>query len=321
MADHRASGARPGPPDGSGLRLAFVGQQTFFRACALDAAGDRLTTRFIDFRAGRDPGLMRAQLDAFAPHAVVAFRPETLPAGALADVPAAIVGFLTEPISRERSGRGAHWDLEARRRAMASLDPANVDRIVSFDPMIVPTADEFMEVWRSLPIPVADRLYRPVRRAAAPARMLFVGRSTVHRERWLMEVKHRFDCLHVAFGVQAEELERLLESYDITFNIHNEPYPSFENRVLLHLAAGHLVISEPLSPTHGLEPGFDYVEIDSPQELFAAATAAREDPEAFHLMRVRGRMKAEQYRASEVYPRLVNDLYLDLARFGTERPH
>jgi hypothetical protein len=30
-------------------------------------------------------------------------------------------------------------------------------------------------------------------------------------------------------------------------------------------------------------------------------------------------MKAEQYRASEVYPRLINDLYLDLARFGTDR--
>jgi hypothetical protein len=32
-------------------------------------------------------------------------------------------------------------------------------------------------------------------------------------------------------------------------------------------------------------------------------------------------MKAEQFRASEVYPRLINDLYLDLARFGTDRPH
>ncbi len=307
--------------DGAPLRLAFVGQQTYFRACALDEQSSRVHTTFVDFRAGRDAALMRAQLDAFAPHAVVVFRPETIPAGVLADLPAAIVGFLTEPISRAADGdRGAmHWDLEARRRDMRGLDRANVDRIVSFDPMIVPTADEFMEVWRSLPIPVADRLYRPVRRIAGTPRMLFVGRSTVHRERFLLDVKHRFDCLHVAFGIQVDELEGLLDRHHITFNIHNEPYPSFENRVFLHLAAGHLVISEPLSPTHGLEPGFDYLEVQHPEDLLAVATEARAFPDAFHRVRVRGRQKAELVRASRVWPALVRDLFADIAAFGTHR--
>jgi hypothetical protein len=313
----------PTPPPNGPLRLAFVGQQTYFRACALDEHSDRVRTTFVDFRAGRDAALMRARLDAFAPHAVVVFRPETVPPGLLADLPAAIVGFLTEPISRETTGRsgGVHWDLQARRRDLAGLDPANVDRIVSFDPLIVPTADEFMEVWRSLPIPVADRLYRPVRRIgpAGPPRMLFVGRSTVHRERYLLDVKHRFDCLHVAFGIQVDELEGLLDSHQITFNIHNEPYPSFENRVLLHLAAGHLVISERLSPTHGLEPGFDYVEIQHPEDLVTAATEARAFPDAFHRIRVRGRQKAEQVRASRVWPALVRDLFWDIEARGSHR--
>jgi hypothetical protein len=310
------------PPEGAPLRLAFVGQQTYFRACALDEDSRRVRTRFIDYRAGRDPRLLRSQLETFAPHAVVVFRPETVPAGLLADLPAAILGFFTEPISREvgpAQPRGAHWDLEARRRDMAGLDPANVDRVVSFDPLIVATADDFMPVWRSLPIPVADRLYRPVERVGGTPRMLFVGRSTVHRERYLLDVKHRFDCLHVAFGIQVEELEGLLASHQITFNIHNEPYPSFENRVLLHLAAGHLVISEPLSPTHGLEPGFDYVEIRHPEDLLAIATEARAYPDAFHRIRVRGRQKAELVRASRVWPALVRDLFADLEAFGTHR--
>lgn len=306
-------------PSSPPLRLAFVGQQTYFRACALEDDTAAITTTFVDFRAGRDAALMRAQLDDFRPDAVVLFRPETIPAGALADLPAAIVGFLTEPISRETGGSGAHWDLESRRRAMAGLDRANVDRIVSFDPMIIPTADAFMEVWRSLPIPVSDRLFRPVGRPDGPPRMLFVGRSTVHRERYLMEVKHRYDCLHVAFGIQARDLERLVDRHHITFNIHNEPYPSFENRVFLHLAAGHLVISEPLSPTHGLEPGFDYVEVDRPEALLAAATAARSDLEAFHLMRLRGRAKAEHVRASRVWPALIRDLLADVRAFGSHR--
>ncbi|HWH96003.1 MAG TPA: hypothetical protein VNT03_19225 [Baekduia sp.] len=307
------------PPDGAPLRLAFVGQQTYFRACALDENSPRVTTTFIEHRDGRDPALMRARLDAFAPHAVVVFRPETVPAGLLADLPAAVLGFLTEPISRATSGAALHWDLEDRRRAMARLDRANVDRLVSFDPLIVPTVDAIMEVWRSLPIPVADRLYRPVRRLSSTPGMLFVGRSTVHRERFLIDVKHRFDCLHVAFGIQVDELEDLLDAHEITFNIHNEPYPSFENRVFLHLAAGHLVISEPLSPSHGLEPGFDFVEVHHPDDLLAVATEARAFPETYHRVRVRGREKAEQVRASRVWPALVRDLFADLHAFGTHR--
>jgi hypothetical protein len=308
--------------DGAALRLAFVGQQTFFRACALDERSERVETTYIDYRAGRDPALMRSRLDAFKPDAVVLFRPETVPAGVLADLPAAILGFLTEPVSREHDGAVRHWDLELRRKALLGLDPANVDRLVSFDPLIVPTVEEIMEVWRSLPIPVGDRFYRPVRRLRpedGPPKMLFVGRSTVHRERYLLEVKHRFDCLHAAFGIQDDELEGLLERHHITFNIHNEPYPSFENRVFIHLAAGHLVITEPLSPPHGLEPGVDLIVIDSPEELLAAATEAHDDFDRFHAMRESGRQKAEAVRASRVWPQLVSDMLADLAERGTHR--
>ena len=149
--------------------------------------------------------------------------------------------------------------------------------------------------------------------------MLFVGRSTLHRERWLLDVKHRFDCLHVAFGIGVEELERLLDTHHVTFNVHNEPYPTFENRVLLHLAAGHLVITEPLSPSHGLESGLDYVEVQYPEELTHAAATVRAFPDAYLRVRVRGRQKAEQYRASRVWPRLFGDLMADLRARGTHR--
>ena len=49
---------------------------------------------------------------------------------------------------------------------------------------------------RSLPLPVADRYYKPVRpvRPGRP-RALFVGRSTAHREKFLTRVKHEHDVL------------------------------------------------------------------------------------------------------------------------------
>jgi hypothetical protein len=125
--------------------------------------------------------------------------------------------------------------------------------------------------------------------------------------------------LHVAHGVGAERLDALMREHDVGINLHNEPYPSFENRVSLHLAAGHLVLSEPLDPTHGLEPGVDYLETSTPQELYAAIELLRRFPNVHHRVRLRGRMKAEGFRASRVYPRLVHDLLLDVRAFGSER--
>jgi hypothetical protein len=305
-------------PVGAPLRLAFVGQSTFFEACALDEHSARLSTRFVEFRAGADADAMVAAVRDHRPHAVVVFRPEIVPRGVFAALRVPTLGLLTEPIPRT-SGRRAHPDLRRRRADLAHLDPDNFDRIISFDPLIVPTADRVMPVWRSVPIPVTDRLYAPVRRIEGPPRMLFVGRSTAHRESFLSRTKGEFDVLHIAFGVGAAELEEAMRSHHVAINLHNEPYPSFENRVCLHLAAGHLVISETLSPTHGLEPGIDYLEVDRPDDLLRIARNLSRFPDAYHRVRVRGRAKAEDYRASRVWPRLVGDLLRDLTAFGTHR--
>ena len=310
-------GPYPAPRPGTRLRLAFVGQSTYFEACALHERSSRVETTFVEFRAGADAGAMRAQVDAAAPHVVVVFRPEVLPAGVFADLRAAVLGFLTEPIPRTRGNR-AHRDLRRRRADLAALDPGNVDRLVAFDPLIVPVADEHMRVWRSVPLPVADRLFADGP-PSAPGSILFIGRSTVHRERFLAGPKAELDVVHAAHGIGLGDLGALLGAHGIGVNLHNEPYPSFENRVCLHLAAGQLVVSEPLSPTHGLEPDIDFLEVATPDQLLAVLRTAVRFPRAYERVRVRGRRKAEAFRASHVYPRLVDDLLRDLRVFGTGR--
>src|SRR3954469_9829852 len=309
----------PTPRFGEPLRLAFVGQQTFFEVCSLTERSGRVVTMFHDFRQGADADAMRAALDAFGPHAVVVWRPEIVPAGALDGLHATVIGFLTEPIPRT-PGRRAHPDLRRRRADLRGADAGAFDRIVAFDPLIVPVAEHHLPVWRAVPIPVADRLYASVaRNGARRPRIGFVGRSTPHRERFLEHPKHELDLLHVAFGLHGAELDAFMRDVDVAVNLHNEPYPSFENRVCLHLAAGHLVVSETLTPTHGLEPGIDYVEISEPLELLGALRTVSRHPDAYHRVRVRGRLKAEQYRASRVWPRLVADCFADLNAFGTSR--
>ena len=98
------------------LRLAFVGQSTFFEACVLDTGVDpRLRAALPRVPRGADAGRCSRRWRAFDPDVVVVFRPEIIPAGAFAGLRAATVGFLTEPLPRTGAGaRASHEDLERR---------------------------------------------------------------------------------------------------------------------------------------------------------------------------------------------------------------
>jgi hypothetical protein len=303
--------------DGPPLRLAFVGQTTYFAACSMQAPAGGVLPLFVEFRAGADAEKMLASLRAFDPDVVVVFRPEIIPAGAFADIAALTVGFLTEPLPRVEGG--AHADLERRLEDLRAVDAQNFDRIVSFDPLMAATAEAIMPVWRSLPLPVSDRLFLGAHVRSDPPKMLFVGRSTPHREELLMPAKHEHDVIHIAHGVTDDRLLGYLSEVDVGLNIHNEAYPTFENRVSVCCAAGLVVVTEPLSPTHGLEPGIDYLEVHNFQDLLVALFELRRNIGAYRRVRVRGRAKAEQFRASRVYPALVRDAMLDVRAFGSPR--
>src|SRR5262245_27249978 len=90
----------PTPPSGGALRVAFVGQATFFEACALTRDAGGLTTCFVEFRQDGDAEQMLAAVRAWNPHVVLVFRPEIVPRGLFAGLPAATLGYLTEPLPR-----------------------------------------------------------------------------------------------------------------------------------------------------------------------------------------------------------------------------
>jgi hypothetical protein len=305
------------PQEGSVVRLAFVGQATYFKYCVLEHGAGGVEPGFIDFRSGSDPQKMLEDVKALDPHVVFVFRPEIVPGGLFGDLPALTVGYLTEPLPRP--GEQSHPDLERRLEYLSAIDAGNFDRIVSFDPLIVTTIDRFVKVWRSFPLPVADTYYAPVQPSKGKPSALFIGRATTHRDLWLDPVKHEFDVVHLAHGITDKRLMQFFTDCEIGINLHNEAYPTYENRVSLSLAAGLLVVTEPLSPTFGLEPGIDYVEVKMPWELRAVLFNATRYPEMYRRVRIRGRRKAETFRASRVYPRLVHDLLLDFAAFGTGR--
>jgi hypothetical protein len=146
-----------------------------------------------------------------------------------------------------------------------------------------------------------------------------VGRSTLHREAFLGPLKHDFDVLHLAHGVTGDRLGPFMAAADIAVNLHNEPYPTFENRVQTSLAAGLLVVTEPLSPLHGLRPGVHVLEARTPGEAWELVRHAARTPDAFLAVRHAGRAAAERFRASRVYPRLAREALADVALWGPGR--
>jgi hypothetical protein len=303
-------------PDGP-MRVAFVGQSVYFRQCALELAGNGLAPTFLDFRAAAAPEPLLDALQDLDPDVILVFRPEIIPPGLFHSLRALTIGYLTEPLPRAKGGM--HPDLKERLWWLEQVDAANFDRIVSFDPLIAETAGGVIPVWRSLPIPVADSLFMDVRERARPPRLIFIGRSTEHREELLAPIKARYPILHIGHGLFGDQLLRFLGRYDVQLNLHNNPYPTFENRVCLALAAGQLVISEPLSPDHGLQAAVDYLEASTPAELLGLIERLEEEPEAFLGVQHAGRRQAERFRASLVYPGLLRDALDDVARTGSIR--
>jgi len=299
------------------MKLAFVGQREYFNYTSLQAPAGGVEPSFVHFFPGAPPEPLVAELEAIDPDVVFVWRPELIPHGAFAGLKAITVGYLTEPLPRRN--REPHRDLVARWENLRNADPSNFDRIVSFDPLVAETVDEHMRVWRSFPIPVADSYFTPVNEPNARPRVLFTGRSTDHRERFLGPVKKDFDTLHLAHGVTDEELLPFLATCDVGINLHNEPYPTFENRVPAYLAAGLLVISEPLSPHHGLQPGRDLLEVSEPHHLYELIAELQRTPHAFDTIRRNGRRAAERWRTSRVFPRFAEDLIADVRTFGRGR--
>ena len=268
LARVAAPAARAGAqaPGVSRLRVAFVGQEMYFavvRAAARRPAAS--SPRSSTTAAGRTATRCARAWPSCDPDVVVVFRPEIVAPGLFDDLDALTLGFTTEPLPRDGA---PHADQLVRLRELAEADPTQFDRVVTFDPLSAAAAAAFVPVWRSLALPVDDRFFAPGgRRGAARRGSLFVAYATEHRERFLIDAKHEFDLLHVAWGLHGDALRERFARTDVALNVHHGPYPSFENRVLLHLAAGHWCSASRSARCTGCGPASTSCRSATPEEL------------------------------------------------------
>jgi hypothetical protein len=300
MSAARSASSNPLRPFGEALRVAFLGSEVWLDGCFPAVPMHGLIPERFQMTGTGDAERTLGAVDAFQPHIAVIFDPPSVPVDALPAVPGVTLGVLVAGVPEQGAAR-----------AMDSLD-----RLVSFTPALTGARIGSSEVWRAIPPPVSDLLYGEVHPLHRAPRAISIGRSSAHRETMLMPVKHHHDLLQVIHGVSGEPLGELLREYDVGVYVSSGTGGGFGHQVGVHLAAGHLLLSEDLAPAHGLERNIDYLHVGSPDGLVWVLDRLARFPEMHHRIRVRGRLKAEQYRASRIFSRLAHDLLADVAAFG-----
>jgi len=238
------------------------------------------------------PGVQLSLADEPDPdaHVVVVFDPQEPPA----DVRGVTVGWFTHVLRQPRArSRPDNSDI-----APPAPPAGAFDRLIAADPAL----GDHVEVWRSVPLPVGDHLYGDV--VPAREKPLVAWAAPPREEAKLAEAD-------IAPPGTADPV--------VVVNVHPDHWPRFEHEVARHLAAGRLMISEQLAPLHGLEPDLDFLQADDPDRILDFLWTLERFPAEFDRVRHRGRLKAEHFRASRIWPRVLHDLLLDVREFGTDR--
>ena len=302
--------------DGSPIRVAFVGQDVYFRVCSLAQPAGGLQPTFVDFRRGARESVLLAALERLDPDVVVVFRREIIPRGLFGLLRAMTVGYFTEPLPRKRSVR--HRDLEERMAALRQVDPGNFDRIVSFDPLIGSSAGRVLKggapcqsrsTTRSSWTCTSAGSRRDSCSWAGPRS---TARRFSHRSSAVIGSSTSATACTARGDALPRERRRATQPPQPPLSDVREPrVPRTRGR-----SPGDL---QPLSPDHGLRAGRDFLEADGADTFLSLVDELARDPPAFLDVQRAGREQAEQFRASRVYPPLIRDALEDVAEHGSPR--
>jgi len=253
------------------------------------------------------PGYRISQLAAYNDRELeeaLSERPLGQPRLAVVIDPSRYAGGLVERLPGRRIGIVADNDLADQR-------PEGVracELLLSFDPRREWVGG--VKVWRAMSPPVSDSFFVPKVVAPRHPAAVTVGRSTPYREEVLIEAKHHYDLLQIIEGVSAEELTTFFRDHPVAVYVPRYPGGGPAWQIAAHLAAGQLLLSERAPTMFGLEEDVDYVAVKDGNHIMRLLEALSRFPTMFTRVAIRGRQKAEWFRASRVWQRLIDDALL-----------
>jgi hypothetical protein len=287
------------------VRVTFLGREVDHRPWVLSAPAGDVVPAFVAHDAGVDA------VRATRPDAIVVFTPREVDGAALsAETGARTLAVVTG--TGFAPGVDDVWSAGDDAVPAAGALPAGYDRVLATDPLLARAAG----AWRSAPLPVDDARFAEVVPVTGAPRILFHGEPTEWRSFWLPDLVRHYGLVHVTPGDDGFDAAFAAANVGLCLRA-DRARPELPATALLHLAAGHLLLTEPLRPPRGLEPGLDHVEVREPIDALHVLHQVRRRPAAFEHVRIRARIRMEQFRASVVWPRILADLDADVAAYAS----
>ncbi|MCS7092513.1 MAG: glycosyltransferase family 4 protein [Patescibacteria group bacterium] len=254
--------------------IAFAGQPEYFKVVYFDPIADGYGYEFpinsYDLRNLQD---LPAFIEQHKIKSVIVFRPEFFAdyihiLKYLKKLEIVLIGYSTEPIPHDGQIT-FHYDQLTRLRNLLKAKGLPYDMLVHMDRSSLRTLRYFgFNKIVTFPLPTSRKLYYPIPDCKKKYDVLFLGRSTEYREYMMSKIKQKLNVLHISHGLPWEEKNQVINESHIVLNLHNEPYPNFENRALQALFAGANLVSEQLSGGY-LTANKHYYLANTPEKILS----------------------------------------------------
>lgn len=296
-------------------KVAFVGQPEYNSPLYENDLDDTYTTTnfctLFDLKLNRMSAQSMSPLIEFRPDISICFRPEYFSKELLAALSGIKVGISTEPFPKCVDGKFYYsLDSISRFRNLLQAAPLGFDFIFHYDSSSLSFMAEMgINLSGTVALPVATRTWTPPRGAerANTWDVVFLGRSTTHREKHFLPLKRDLRFLHISHGIMGKDMLPFYHASTIGLNIHSEPELMWEPRVQQLMAAGLLVVSEPISPNEILVPGEHFIETSDPSSTYEICKKIAKDPGQFeHIRRAGYERVGDLLSAHQVWSSLIS---------------
>jgi Glycosyl transferases group 1 len=292
------------------MKIAFISQPEYFRFCYENDLANAHLIREFPFYFGMKDDELKDLLDFNADFNFF-FRGEFFPEALLLQLDGKKVALSSEPFPRIIENK-LEFSVDSIKRYLvfrSRIRTRKFDYVFHYDQASVEVMkQDGIHVSGAFPFPVATKtyLYKQVEKKWD---FFFIGRSTLHRERYFGSLKHYFKFLHICHGMFGVELLDFIHQSAICLNVHAEDEISWEPRLQMLLASGAFVISEPITPNSFLRPGIDFIEAFSPSDMRQKAAYYLEHPEERNIIAISGRSRVEELLSCENnFPQLISDI-------------
>lgn len=244
-------------------RICYVGQRLYF---GKQVPKDAMWMELVHGTSCDWNVLLDIPADLF-----VFFMPHHVPSNVKARIKDKMVGVHAEPLPKHIGGKYVISN-DIHRRLVELTAAFDFEHLYHHDKTSFPILEREGVRVKEFISAIDTNTYFPEEREKKWD-LIFYGRETEHRLNMMLGAKHVFGgrFLHIAHGIDGDELNRMQNMSIIGINCHTEEIPAIENRLQVQMASGLTVLSEPLSHNDCFVPGVHFIEFRDANELIHKA--------------------------------------------------